>query len=59
MLAQGRAYSMVVKYTKGSRVLFCFVLMYKGNKKTNFKALAPNPDFQPIGPSFPVNVTEI
>lgn len=38
---------MVVKYNKGIRVLFWFILMYKGRKETNFKGFASSPDFRP------------
>lgn len=40
-------YSMAVKYNKGITVLFWFILMYKGRKRTNFKGFASGPDFRP------------
>lgn len=40
-------YSMAVKYNKGITVLFWFIFVYKGRKKTNFKGFASGPDFRP------------
>lgn len=46
-------YSMVVKYNKGIRVLFWFMLTYRGRKETNSKRLASSPDFRPVGTNPP------